>query len=110
MRISDWSSDVCSSDLKAFLDLHVVRLPGRKLLEVLQAGFSVADAEGCGGEHVEIAGVIRDLAALRRAEGAIGLLRIAQIAHGKTEGEAGLLVLRILDGVAAAMLARLLEL
>src|SRR3546814_19164195 len=26
MRISDWSSDVCSSDLEVAVDLHVVRL------------------------------------------------------------------------------------
>src|SRR3546814_2611288 len=34
MRISDWSSDVCSSDLLRAILEHVIKLPEQKLLEL----------------------------------------------------------------------------
>src|SRR3546814_6381358 len=50
MRISDWSSDVCSSDLGAFLNDRRLRVSGRRNLQeaVFATGIPVT---GLGGDH-----------------------------------------------------------
>src|SRR3546814_9721267 len=85
MRISDWSSDVCSSDLHANLRAHALA----KLLQRLDAGHQSA---GLGirrgiaaigrqpaGElpHVDISRILRQLAALADA----GTVVVPQIAE-----------------------------
>src|SRR3546814_18902693 len=43
MRISDWSSDVCSSDLVVRLDAETVERPGQEVEEGLAADFDALD-------------------------------------------------------------------
>src|SRR3546814_11867105 len=47
MRISDWSSDVCSSDLPPVTRLRIVRVCARLL-----ASISADNFEGCAVSHV----------------------------------------------------------
>src|SRR3546814_17030420 len=54
MRISDWSSDVCSSDLAAATGHHVGDRDDAEQVEVLlPRGNRAADGEGEGAGHVE---------------------------------------------------------
>src|SRR3546814_1623082 len=56
MRISDWSSDVCSSDLKALFDLKPDTGEGNRRQRVLQgkeiSGSLLAHQIGTGGERL----------------------------------------------------------
>src|SRR3546814_19763742 len=48
MRISDWSSDVCSSDLR----IEIARLAGEPLVDLV--GDAVGDGAPVGGRRVEL--------------------------------------------------------
>src|SRR3546814_309492 len=48
MRISDWSSDVCSSDLNPVSHAHVVTSTTHKTLRGPRGGIIVASREGAG--------------------------------------------------------------
>src|SRR3546814_1287832 len=59
MRISDWSSDVCSSDLEAFLTpLPVAKIPGvGKVMEKKLADLGIAtvgDLRGFAAEELQL--------------------------------------------------------
>src|SRR3546814_14341838 len=58
MRISDWSSDVCSSDLPGPRRRHARRLAGPRILAALPAVQAAAlaggaDHDGCGNTRCE---------------------------------------------------------
>src|SRR3546814_4372059 len=69
MRISDWSSDVCSSDL----EVHAVEL--QLAHQEVQAGFLELADERCPGGG-QLAG--RDAVVVGRAGAAVGLVQIGQ--------------------------------
>src|SRR3546814_9671541 len=57
MRISDWSSDVCSSDLVIAEDEAIIRLDLKETLQ--EEGYDVVGETGRGDEAVQL---VRDLA------------------------------------------------
>src|SRR3546814_10418844 len=68
MRISDWSSDVCSSDLQDGRAEEAVGIP-----PVAGAGGRAAGAEDALIEAVELLALFRRLLALARRGGTLGL-------------------------------------
>src|SRR3546814_9390657 len=67
MRISDWSSDVCSSDLQAMGALHAV-YASERARHADRAALVAADG------HLDLAGTDQRAAARRRAAGRIAHL------------------------------------
>src|SRR3546814_1409625 len=56
MRISDWSSDVCSSDL-AHADVHQATEPRQALVDVASDGDATAGGREAGFAHARLARV-----------------------------------------------------
>src|SRR3546814_9732247 len=83
MRISDWSSDVCSSDLVDRGDAHPCEVGVRR---VAMVGGELLDGVGDGDRSAIVADLV-DLAADRDALGGDGFLR----APDSEESEAGAL-------------------
>src|SRR3546814_4890399 len=50
MRISDWSSDVCSSDLLALIDLRPYGISGKDADEALERSFITCNKNGVPGD------------------------------------------------------------
>src|SRR3546814_20250517 len=82
MRISDWSSDVCSSDLKALHALNPVRL-GYVADRTALRGAKVLDV-GCGGGLLSEA-LAREGADVTAIDLADDLVKVARL-HGLESG------------------------
>src|SRR3546814_5663676 len=96
MRISDWSSDVCSSDLLRFLLPSEMRIGRSEIgsyirrdigrLQRQRDGFLEPPREGIGrGGEGEIPVVVERVELHRQPAGRDAALRIAQISVGKSE-------------------------
>src|SRR3546814_13457841 len=57
MRISDWSSDVCSSDLTAFIPTLTLGIPGSSVMAVMMGALlihGIAPGPQLMGEHPDL--------------------------------------------------------
>src|SRR3546814_5146772 len=75
MRISDWSSDVCSSDLSEARGLHAPQCAGGKEAACDESGVQVCSGKGqAGGEAAAFAQRLVAAAGFeRRLKGSVGL-------------------------------------
>src|SRR3546814_9929072 len=88
MRISDWSSDVCSSDLMKRRNLHVLANTRVRKIDVVGGSASAVVLQNAGGEQTIRAD--REIIVSAGAIGSPQLLELSGIGNGFILKDAGI--------------------